>query len=65
MTTAAEYREFAKECTEWAADAESEEMCEAFLAMARQWMEAALLIDGLGGSLDITQSDRTQHTAQH
>ncbi len=47
MTTAAEYREFAGECTRWAADEDSEVMRAAFLDMAKQWMEAALRVEGL------------------
>jgi hypothetical protein len=47
MIAAAEYREYAHECVRWAAEAESEEMRAAFLAMAQQWMEAALRIDGV------------------
>ncbi len=64
MTTAAEYREYAQECTRWAAEAESEDMRTAFLAMAKQWMEAALRVEGVIPP-DVTERDSTQPTAPH
>ncbi len=56
MTTAAEYREFAQECTRWAAEEESEEMRATFLVMAKQWMEAALRVEGVV-TQDVTARD--------
>lgn len=42
MATAEEYRQFATECFRWAEEAETAEMREAFLQMARDWTAAAL-----------------------
>ena len=47
MATAEEYRQFATECFRWADEAETEEMREAFLQMARDWTAAALRTEGL------------------
>jgi hypothetical protein len=48
MATAKEYRKFARECLKWAEEAESEELRDAFLQMARDWEAAALRADGIG-----------------
>jgi hypothetical protein len=46
MHTAAEqYREYARECAQWAAEAQTDEARGIFLQMAQQWIEAALTID--------------------
>jgi hypothetical protein len=42
MTTADEYREYAKECLHWADEAETDEQRQSFLDMARDWTLAAL-----------------------
>ena len=42
MTRATEYREYAKECAQWAAEADSEAWRAAFLSMAERWLAAAL-----------------------
>jgi hypothetical protein len=47
MPTAEEYRQFAAECFRWADEAETEEMREACLQMARDWTAAALRAEGL------------------
>jgi len=47
MTTAAEYRDYAKECMKWASEAKTEEERKTFLAMAQQWVNAALVADGV------------------
>jgi len=47
MATADEYRQFAVECFRWADEAESDDMREAFLQMARDWMAAALRVEGV------------------
>jgi hypothetical protein len=47
MATAEEYRRFAVECFRWADEAETEDMREAFLQMARDWTAAALRAEGL------------------
>jgi hypothetical protein len=47
MTTAAECREYAHECARWAAEAESDEMRQAYLDMANHFLAAALKLDGL------------------
>jgi hypothetical protein len=46
MTTAAEFLNYAKECMDWAKDAATEEQRRACLALARQWTEAALALNG-------------------
>jgi hypothetical protein len=46
MTTAAEYREYANQCMQWAAEASSEAWRSAFLAMAERWNDAALAVEG-------------------
>jgi len=46
MDTADGYRDYAKECLRWAAAAKTEEERDAFLAMAEQWVEAALRVEG-------------------
>jgi len=42
MTSADEYHRYARECLQWASEAESEEQRANFFAMARTWMQAAL-----------------------
>jgi len=49
MTTAAEYREYATECTQWAVQAKTEEERRVFLAMAQQWVNAALMLEAIEG----------------
>ena len=49
MTTAAEYRDYAKECMHWASEAKTEEERKACLALARQWLNAAYIIDVVEG----------------
>jgi hypothetical protein len=46
MTTADEYHRYARECLQWASEAETEEQRANFFAMARTWMQAALQMAG-------------------
>jgi hypothetical protein len=46
MTTAKEYREFAKECLKWADEAEADNDRNSFLEMARDWTLAAIRLEG-------------------
>jgi hypothetical protein len=45
MTTSREYRQFARQCTEWAAEADTSEARNAFLDLASDWTLAALCVD--------------------
>jgi hypothetical protein len=47
MATASEYRQFATECLRWATEAETDDMRNAFLDMARHWTLAALRLEGV------------------
>jgi hypothetical protein len=46
MHTAAEYRELAEECFEWAATAVTDEVRATYLSIAQIWLQAASQIDG-------------------
>jgi hypothetical protein len=48
MATPAQYRHFARECLKWATEADSDELRDSFLRMARDWEAAALAADGIG-----------------
>jgi hypothetical protein len=48
MTSSREYRQFARECTKWAHETDTEEAREAFLDLARDWSFAALTVDRFG-----------------
>jgi|KBSMisStandDraft_5_1062788.scaffolds.fasta_scaffold2495568_1 hypothetical protein len=50
MDTAAQYREYARECAQWAADAHTDEARSIFLQIAQQWIEAALTLERIEGS---------------
>jgi hypothetical protein len=41
MTTSREYRQFASECTKWAAEASTDETRKSFLDLAADWLFAA------------------------
>jgi hypothetical protein len=45
MLTAREYRQFARECTRWAVETDTEETRKSFLALAKDWTFAAMSID--------------------
>lgn len=45
MTTASEFREYARECLEWADAAETEDQRESFLDMAKHWTLAAFRLE--------------------
>ena len=47
MTTADEYRGYAKECLQWADGSDSEEERSVLVALAEQWTQAALATDGV------------------
>jgi hypothetical protein len=49
MTIAAEYRDYAKQCMRWASKAETGEELQAYLSMARQWLQAAFMIEMVEG----------------
>jgi hypothetical protein len=45
MTTADEYRKYAKECLKWADAAATDDMRQSFLDMASDWLLAATLLE--------------------
>jgi hypothetical protein len=47
METAAEYHQYARECLQWAAEAQTADQRKEFLSMARAWTEAALRVEGV------------------
>jgi hypothetical protein len=47
MTTANEFRDYAKECLRWADQAETDDQRQSFLDMARDWTLAALRLEGV------------------
>jgi hypothetical protein len=55
MTTADEFREYAKECLQWADEAETDDQRQSFLDMARDWTLAAMRLDGRLGQKDSDQ----------
>jgi hypothetical protein len=55
MTTADEFREYAKECLQWADEAETGDQRQSFLDMARDWTLAALRLEGMLGQKDSSQ----------
>jgi len=42
MNKSDQYLEYARECTRWAAEARTDEQRQAFLEMAKHWMQIAL-----------------------
>jgi hypothetical protein len=44
MTTSSEYRQFARECTNWASEASTHEIRDSFLDLACDWTFAALVV---------------------
>ena len=46
-TSSAEFREYARECLQWAAEATDEAVRQALLDTARYWTHAALKLGGL------------------
>jgi len=46
MHTAAEYREMAEECFEWATAALTDEIRATYLSIAQTWLQAASKLDG-------------------
>ncbi|MGB6659072.1 MAG: hypothetical protein WBE90_08240 [Xanthobacteraceae bacterium] len=46
MHTAAEYREMAEECFDWAAAALTDEIPATYLSIAQIWLQAAARLDG-------------------
>jgi hypothetical protein len=47
MTTASEFREYAKECLAWACEAETDDQRQSFLDMASDWTLATLRPEGV------------------
>ena len=47
MTTSAEFREYAGECLQWAAEAADEAARQALVETAKFWTHAALKLDGV------------------
>lgn len=45
MDPAKEYRAYAKECLEWATEADTDEQRQSFLDMARDWTLAAMKLE--------------------
>jgi hypothetical protein len=45
MPTSREYRQFARECIRWAAEATTDEARDSFLDLASDWTFAALVFD--------------------
>jgi hypothetical protein len=56
MTTSREYRQFARECTKWADETDTNEARKAFLDLARDWSFAALTVDRI---------EKKQPSAEH
>lgn len=52
MTTADEFREYTNECLRWADEAETDDLRQSFLDMARDWTLAALRLEGTLGPTD-------------
>jgi hypothetical protein len=65
MTTAAEYRHFAKRCMRWASEAETEEELQTYLSMARQWLQAALLLEAVEGRSPRTKPSEPSPLTRH
>jgi hypothetical protein len=59
MTTADEYRDYAKECLQWADEAETDDQRQSFLDMARDWTLAALRLEGAFGTSKDTDVSAT------
>jgi hypothetical protein len=47
MATADEYRQYAKECLQWADEAKTDDERRSFLDMARDWTLAAMRLEGM------------------
>jgi hypothetical protein len=47
MTTASEFHDYAKECLQWADEAETDDQRQSFPDMARDWTLAALRLEGV------------------
>jgi hypothetical protein len=62
MTTSREYRQFARECTKWADETDTNEAREAFLDLARDWIFAALTVDRI--EKEATGARRVDHPAE-
>jgi hypothetical protein len=45
QTTSSQYRQFARECTKWAVETDTEEDRKSFLALAIDWTFAAMVTD--------------------
>jgi hypothetical protein len=58
MATADEYHQYARECLQWASEAENEEQRKNFLAMARTWTQAALQVAGTLAAIEDRSASR-------
>ena len=47
MSTVDEYHTYARDCLRWAARARTEVQRKQFMSLAREWQEAASLIEGV------------------
>ena len=45
MITSLEYRQFARECTKWAVETDTDDARKSFLALAKDWTFAAMATD--------------------
>jgi hypothetical protein len=48
MITSLEYRQFARECTKWAVETDTDDARKSFLALAKDWTFAAMAADRVG-----------------
>ena len=64
VTTAAEFRQYAQECTQSAREAATDAIAQQYLELARLWLMAAAIADGNGSkqTTDGTQQRPTRPT---
>jgi hypothetical protein len=48
MITSGEYRQFARECTKWPVETDTDDARKSFLALAKDWTFAAMAADRVG-----------------
>jgi hypothetical protein len=48
MITSLEYRQFARECTKWAVETDTDDARKSFLALAKDWTFSAMAADRVG-----------------
>jgi len=71
MTTPAEFRAYARECLQWAAEATDDAARQTLLETAKFWTHAALKLDGLrfvefpdGASAGATSRDEAHNASE-